>query len=173
MTRNRALELGDYNRGILLHRNALAVDGASCASVMEHKNGTTHAPEEYKHTPQTIEVDVWSHGLMIYNPLMETRCGMARRRTRRRRRRSEGSGLGPATPSGAARCGRPGDAGGARHMLGMTRDGVRPRARSRRSCGRKGRSCVTARLRVLGCAVNQIQKKVMNHLSAFSSLLTK
>ena len=69
MIRNGALQLGDFNRGILLHRNASAADGSSCTSIMKHHYGTARAPEEYRLNPQTVKVDVWNLGSIIYHLL--------------------------------------------------------------------------------------------------------
>ena len=41
----------------------------ACTFVMTHNYGTTRAPEEYKHHPQTISVDVWSLGSIIHHIL--------------------------------------------------------------------------------------------------------
>ncbi|KAL9179449.1 hypothetical protein ACHAXT_008739 [Thalassiosira profunda] len=62
------LQLGDFNRGIFLERNATAPDTA-CTFQMTDNYGTTRAPEEYKHEPQTIAVDVWSLGSIIFHLL--------------------------------------------------------------------------------------------------------
>mmetsp|Transcript_12909 Transcript_12909/g.22719 ORF Transcript_12909/g.22719 Transcript_12909/m.22719 type:complete len:486 (+) Transcript_12909:34-1491(+) len=68
MIRNGTLQLGDFNRGILLRRNSTAPDTA-CTFQMTNNYGTTRAPEEYMHKPQTSSVDVWSLGSLLFNLL--------------------------------------------------------------------------------------------------------
>lgn len=65
---NGRLQLGDFNQGILLSRNSSAPDSA-CTFQMTKNYGTTRAPEEYSHKPQTSAVDVWSLGSVLYHIL--------------------------------------------------------------------------------------------------------
>lgn len=73
--RNGGLQLGDFNRGILLERNLTAArlgdDGSAswCTFRMTSNYGVTRAPEEYRHVPQTRAVDVWSLGSIIHHLL--------------------------------------------------------------------------------------------------------
>jgi len=68
MVRNGTLQLGDFNQGILLRRNSTAPDSA-CSFQMTKNYGTTRAPEEYSHKPQTSAVDVFSLGSILYHIL--------------------------------------------------------------------------------------------------------
>ena len=73
------LQLNDFNRAIMIQRNTTISSLSSitntknnhhhCTFVMTHNYGTTRAPEEYKHHPQTISVDVWSLGSIIHHIL--------------------------------------------------------------------------------------------------------
>lgn len=74
------LQLNDFNRAIMLQRNTTLSSSLTtknnqrrtsdaCTFVMTHNYGTTRAPEEYKHHPQTISVDVWSLGSIIHHIL--------------------------------------------------------------------------------------------------------
>ena len=76
------LQLNDFNRAIMLQRNTTIASSSTnktknnqrrttdaCTFIMTHNYGTTRAPEEYKHHPQTISVDVWSLGSIIHHIL--------------------------------------------------------------------------------------------------------
>ena len=70
LVQNGTLQLGDFNQGILLQKNTSALDkNQTCTFKMTKNYGTTRAPEEYKHEPQTSAVDVWSLGSIIYHLL--------------------------------------------------------------------------------------------------------
>jgi len=82
---HHTLQLNDFNRAIMLQRNTTLSSSSTttntknihnqgrtsnaCTFVMTHNYGTTRAPEEYKHHPQTISVDVWSLGSIIHHIL--------------------------------------------------------------------------------------------------------
>jgi len=62
------LQLDDFNLGIFLRRN-LTAPNTTCTFQMTNNYGTTRAPEEYMHKPQTIAVDTWSLGSVLYHLL--------------------------------------------------------------------------------------------------------
>ena len=65
---HETLQLGDFNRGIYLRENITA-PGSECTFLMTENYGTTRAPEEYMHKPQTKAVDIWSLGSILYHLL--------------------------------------------------------------------------------------------------------
>lgn len=73
MLRNGVLELGDFNRGIFLRKNTTASVDIPCTFLMTDNYGVTRAPEEYMHKPQTMAVDVWSLGSILYHLLTGTK----------------------------------------------------------------------------------------------------
>ncbi|KAL7530746.1 hypothetical protein ACHAWF_003502 [Thalassiosira exigua] len=73
MIRDGSPELADFNRGVVLERNVTDPHGSRCTFLMTENYGTTRAPEEYLHRPQTSAVDVWSLGSVLYRILTGTK----------------------------------------------------------------------------------------------------
>ncbi|KAL3817539.1 hypothetical protein ACHAXA_003712 [Cyclostephanos tholiformis] len=66
---NGTLQLGDFNRGILLRRNSTDPNNSFCRFVELQQFATMSAPEVYKNEPKTSAIDVWSLGSLLYHVL--------------------------------------------------------------------------------------------------------
>ena len=66
---NGTLQLGDFNRGILLRKNSTDSNNSFCTFVELQPFATMSAPEVYKNEPKTSAIDVWSLGSVLYHIL--------------------------------------------------------------------------------------------------------
>jgi hypothetical protein len=66
---NGTLQLGDFNRGILMRKNSTDSNNSFCRFVELQPFATMSAPEVYKNEPKTSAVDVWSLGSVLYHIL--------------------------------------------------------------------------------------------------------
>jgi serine/threonine protein kinase len=63
------LQLGDFNRGILLRKNVTDRNDSFCRFAELQQFATMSAPEVYKNEPKTSAIDVWSLGSVLYHIL--------------------------------------------------------------------------------------------------------
>lgn len=84
LVRNGTLQLGDFNRGILLRRNATDPNNSLCTFVELQHFAQMSAPEVYKEEPKTSAIDIWSLGSLLYHILTgrrvwsDRKAGLAR-----------------------------------------------------------------------------------------------